>query len=145
MNTKDHQTGGDVRLTSREMKTRDFRRLSTALSGILPEFDARNEFERALTGFVWCEGFKKLNGDMSDEGRKPLRLIWSGLANGPLQAGVFRLERSGRWEVVFVISPEYAADRTPRRRRRSNLDALSGAFEKDFRRRLKAHAEVGGR
>ena len=140
MKTTNHQA---VRLTSRDMKARDFRRLSAALSGVLPEFDAHNKFERALTGFVWCEGFKKLNGEMSEEGRKPLRQIWRGLADGPFHASPFHLERSGRWGVVFVISPEYAAERAPRRRRRSNLDALSRAFENDFRRRSRAHADVG--
>jgi len=134
---------GDVRLTIRDMRCRDWRRLSGILAGILPEFDSQDEFQRALTGLAWCEGFKKLNGDISEEGCKPLRLIRRALANGPFQSGVFRLERSGRWEVVFVISPEYAAERAPRRRRRSGLDALSRGFEKDFRRRSKAHAEAG--
>jgi ribosome modulation factor len=76
-------------------------------------------------------------------GRKYHRRIWKGLAGGPCQVGPFRIERVGRWGIVFVLDVAYAAQRT-RRRRRTCLTpgGLDAAFERDFQRRLRC-ASIG--
>lgn len=131
---------GAVRLTPAQMRLRDWAMLSRALSHTLPELEQCNEFERALLFYVWGDGWLKLDGSLSTDGRKYVRLIWRALGNGPFRAGSFAIERSGRWELSIVLDPHYAMERKARflGRRLHRANSLDSAFEADLERRWKA-------
>ena len=125
------------RFTAGDMKPRDW----WLLSDSVPREEACNDLQRAVKWFAWGRGW--LGGDglpSGKSGRKWLRRIRNGLAGGSYQAGPFRMERAGRWGIVFVLDPAYAIQRTARRRRRRSLDSggLDAAFERDLRRRIDA-------
>jgi len=102
------------RFTVAQMRRRDW----VALSDALPREHLCNDFQRALQFFAWGDGWQRLAGLPGDEsGRRYLRQIRKGLAEGPYQAGPFRVERAGRWGIVFYLDPMYALSRSRRRRR----------------------------
>jgi len=84
-----------TRLTIREMTARDWRALAEAL----PLLDDCSECQYGLKFLAWLEG-----GGSEDFERKQLRRIRGGLI-GALHAGPFRVERAGRWGIVFVCDP----------------------------------------
>jgi hypothetical protein len=125
-----------TRLTVGEMRARDWSLLSKSLPvPIFPSEPRFDEFQWALRWFAGVQGFIKRDGLPSPEGNKHLRRIWSGLSSGPYRAGVFTVERAGRWEIAFVLDPEYAEERKIRRVRRRRFTGLDAAFEADFDRR----------
>jgi hypothetical protein len=139
MKTINQRTG--IRLTARAMENRDWRLLSLGLPApVFPYADSPatrwsgeprfSEFQWALWRLTWSKGLPSADGD------KFQREIWRGLAGGPYRAGVFSVERAGRWGIVFVVD---ATARSVRRHRRGRaVTGFDAAFERDFERRSRA-------
>ncbi len=126
------------RLTVREMKRRDWQ----ALADALPRLDDCKDLQRALKFFASGYGWQRLEGLPGDEtGRRYLRQIRQGLAGRPYQAGPFRVEMAGRWGLVFVIDPAYAAQNAPRQRSRSHSSGPCG-WDERFQRGTEAAQEL---
>jgi hypothetical protein len=122
-----------TRLTVPEMRARDWSLLSRNLP--VPVFPGEPRFDEFQWALRWLQGCLKRDGSPSHDGNKHLRRIWRGLDGGPYRAGVFTIERAGRWGIVFVLDSVYAEERKIRRTRRSRFTGLDAAFERDFNRR----------
>jgi hypothetical protein len=128
------------RFTVCEMRPRDW----NLLASTLPADRDCTGLQQDLRWFAWGNGWHTRDGrPYGENGRKYHRRIWKGLAGGPCQVGPFRIERVGRWGIMFVLDVTYAAQRT-RLRRRTCLapGGLDAAFERDFQRRLRC-ASIG--
>jgi hypothetical protein len=122
------------RFTVCEMRPRDW----NLLASTLPTERDCTGLQRDLRWFAWGNGWHTRAGrPYGENGRKYHRRIWKGLAE-PCQVGPFRIERAGRWGILFVLDVAYAAQRTRRRRRSLSLGILDAFFEKDLLRRSKA-------
>ena len=97
------------RFTVCEMRPRDW----NLLASTLPREEECTGLEQDLRWFAWGNGWHTRDGrTYGENGRKYHRRIWKGLADGPCQVGPFRIERAGRWGIVFVLDVAYAAQRT---------------------------------
>ena len=121
------------RFTAVDLRARDWR----LLSEVIPRLEAGNELEQALKWYVWGSGWIRRDGlPAGKSGREHLRRVWRALAGGPYQAGPFRVQRAGRWGIVFVLDPAYAIQRAPRRRDRSKAWQWDTRFEREMDRRF---------
>ncbi len=116
------------RLTVREMKRRDWRLLADAL----PEMEQCDQLQQNLKWLAWGNGWLTKDGRNYGE---YLRRVWRGLACGPRRVGPFRVERSGRWGIIFAVDLMYAVQRKTRRRRRTVNARWLDAYEMPIRHR----------
>ena len=122
-----------TRLTVSAMRARDWSLLYRSLP--VPVFPGEPRFDEFQWALRCLQSCLKRDGEPSHDCNKHLRRIWRGLDGGPYRAGVFTIERAGRWGIVFVLDSACAEERKIRRSRRNRFTGLDAAFERDFERR----------